>query len=74
MMFKYIVNHALKGQNHQHRATPCDWMMKPFQALKGRNQASVPYYALSGLKFVCASISSGVTRCYGYKAFSLQYI
>ena len=29
---------ALKGQNHQHRATPCDWMTQPFQALKGRHQ------------------------------------
>jgi len=29
---------ALKGQNHQHRATPCDWSTETFQALKGRQQ------------------------------------
>ena len=39
MIFKYhIIINALKGQNHQHRATPCEWMTKPFQALKGRQQ------------------------------------
>ena len=27
---------ALKGQNHQHGATPCDWRTEPLQALKGR--------------------------------------
>ena len=40
MNFKNIIIKALKGQNHQRRATPCDWMTQPFQALKGRNQAS----------------------------------
>ena len=35
----YITN-ALKGQKHQHRATPCDWITEPFQALKGRYQTS----------------------------------
>jgi hypothetical protein len=36
MIFKYIIISALKGHNHQHRATPCDWRTEPFQALKGR--------------------------------------
>ena len=35
------ITNALKGQNHQHRATPCDWITQPFQALKGQNQASL---------------------------------
>ena len=30
------ISNALQGQNHQHRATPCDWRTAPFQALKGR--------------------------------------
>jgi hypothetical protein len=34
------ISNALKGQNHQHRATPCDWRTEPLQALKGREQAS----------------------------------
>ena len=37
MNFGYIIANALKGQNHQHRATPCDWMTASFQALKGRH-------------------------------------
>ena len=35
MIFKKTAN-ALKGQNHQRRATPCDWRTETFQALKGR--------------------------------------
>ena len=40
MIFKYVITNALKGQSHQRRATPCDWITEPFQALKGRYQAS----------------------------------
>ena len=40
MSFKYKIKDALKGQNHQHRATPCDRITEPSQALKGRNYAS----------------------------------
>ena len=36
MIFKPVKTNALKGQNHQRRATPCDWKTKPLQALKGR--------------------------------------
>jgi hypothetical protein len=39
MNFKHTIIKALKGQNHQHRATPCDRMTEPFQALKGRQRA-----------------------------------
>ena len=39
MNFKHTINKALKGQKHQHRATPCDWRTKPLQALKGRHKA-----------------------------------
>ena len=35
MFFKTTAN-ALKGQNHQRGATPCDWRTDTFQALKGR--------------------------------------
>jgi len=39
MIFKHvIIANALQGQNHQRRATPCDWKTEPFQALQGRNQ------------------------------------
>ena len=38
MIFKHVITNALKGQNHQRRATPCDWKTEPFQALKGRHQ------------------------------------
>ena len=38
MNYRYTISKALKGQKHQHRATPCDWMTEPFQALKGRQQ------------------------------------
>ena len=27
---------GVNGQNHQHRATPCDWRTEPLQALQGR--------------------------------------
>ena len=40
MIIKNSIISALKVQNHQHRATPCDWMTETFQALKGRNQVS----------------------------------
>jgi hypothetical protein len=41
MNFKYVmtifrlrsITNALQGQNHQHRATPCDWRTETFQAL-----------------------------------------
>ena len=35
MIFKTTAK-ALQGQNHQRRATPCDWRTVTFQALKGR--------------------------------------
>jgi len=38
MIFKHAIANALKGQNHQRRATPCDWKTDPFQALQGRHQ------------------------------------
>ena len=41
MIFKYIIIKALKGRKHQHRATPCDWMTEPSQALKGRQQRMI---------------------------------
>ena len=47
-----IIN-ALKGQNHQHRATPCDWMTEPSQALKGRQQTRFRLAPFQG----CATIS-----------------
>ena len=40
MNFKQPITKALKGQNHQHRATPCNWVIETFQALKGRDFAS----------------------------------
>ena len=33
MLFKTIISNALKGQNHQRRATPCDWRTVTSQAL-----------------------------------------
>ena len=48
MSFRYITTKALKGQNHQHRATPCDWMTEPFQTLKGRQQAIFRLTPLQG--------------------------
>ena len=39
MNFRYAITKALKGQKHQHGATPFEWMTQPFQALKGRQQA-----------------------------------
>ena len=38
--FQKTIIKALKGQNHQYRATPCNWVIEPFQALKGRDFAS----------------------------------
>ena len=36
MLRSLTISNALQGQNHQHRATPCDWRTEPLQALKGR--------------------------------------
>ena len=41
MICKKFMN-TLKGQNHQHRATPCDWSAESFQALKGCNSERYP--------------------------------
>ena len=38
MILNIIITNALKGQNRQHRATPCDWRTKSLQALKGRHK------------------------------------
>jgi len=43
------VNRALQGQNHQRRATPCDWIVGPLQALKGRNPGQCLMSPLRGL-------------------------
>ena len=51
MNFKHTINKALKGQKHQHRATPCDWITDPFQALKGRNFASFLITPFQGSNF-----------------------
>jgi len=32
----HSITNALQGQKHQHGATPCDWRIETFQALKGR--------------------------------------
>jgi len=44
----YTITKALKGQKQQHRATPCDWTTVPFQALKGRDQASFQITSFQG--------------------------
>jgi len=49
MIFKYFIIQALKGQYHQHRATPCNWSEEPFQALKGRNPKRYLMSPLQGL-------------------------
>ena len=49
MTFKYFITNALKGQYHQHRATPCDWRDEQFQALQGRHQVSFRITPLQGL-------------------------
>jgi len=50
---------APKGQNHQRRATPCDWITEPFSSPE--RATAVSAYALSGLKiFVCVRF---IGRC-----------
>ena len=69
MVFRYIIaifrlrlkTNALKGQNHQHRATPCDWITGTIQALnrkperlsstnvKGRQQMTCRITPFQGL-------------------------
>ena len=53
----------VKGQNHQHRATPCDRKTEAFQALKGRKPIQRLLSPLQGLELAHAPVSSGVTRC-----------
>ena len=48
MIFKTTAN-ALKGQNHQRRATPCDYGAGQFQALKGRQQTMCRLTPFQGL-------------------------
>jgi hypothetical protein len=48
MIFKTTAN-ALKGQNHQRRATPCDCRVGQFQALKGRQQTMCRLTPFQGL-------------------------
>jgi len=48
MNCKKIIN-ALQGQNHQRRATPCDWRTEPLQALQGRNPGQCLMSPLQGL-------------------------
>jgi len=60
MVFKATAN-ARKGQNHQRRATPCEWKIELFQALnrkperlsstkvKGRHQTLCRITPLQGL-------------------------
>ena len=48
MIFKYMKN-ALKGRNHQHRATPCDCRTDPLQAPKGREPKNILLSPLQGL-------------------------
>ena len=49
MIFKYFIINSLKGQYHQHRATPCNWIDEPFQALKGQHQVSFRITPFQGL-------------------------
>jgi len=58
MIFKYFIinalnlakrSHASKGENHQHKATPCNWSDDPFIALKGRNLKRYMMSPLQGL-------------------------
>ena len=39
MLRSLTISNALQGQNHQHRATPCDCRTEPLQALKGQEQS-----------------------------------
>ena len=50
MLRSLNISNALKGQNHQHRATPCDWSAEPLQALKGRHQTLCRLTPFQGLK------------------------
>ena len=72
MIFKYIIS-ALKGQNHQHRATPCDWRTEPLQALKGRHKAMCRIAPFQGLKLHVVPFHRALPDAYANKAFSLNY-
>ena len=80
MIFKYIIFqqgsitiiNALKGQNHQHRATPCDWMTEPFRALKGRQQRSYRMTPFQGSYLPVCAFHRALPDAKCYKAFSLN--
>ena len=49
MLRNINISNALKGRNHQHRATPCDWIAEPLQALQGRQHTLYWLTPLQGL-------------------------
>jgi len=72
MICKNIIK-ALKGQNHQHRATPCDWSTEPLQALKGRHML---YWLtpLQGLNSRVFPFHRALPDANANKAFSLTSV
>ena len=79
------MKNVLKGQNHQHRATPCDWRTEPLQALKGREQNIVwltpfnfrrtqPFrLSVQGLNLRVFPFHRALPDANANKAFSLNY-
>ena len=72
MICKYMKN-ALKGQNHQHRATPCDWRTAPFQALKGRKLIQHLLSPFQGLNLRVFPFHRALPDANANKAFSLNF-
>ena len=72
MIFKYIIS-ALQGQNHQYRATPCDWRTEQLQALKGRHPAHCLMSPFQGLNLHVSPFHRALPDAYANKAFSLNY-
>jgi hypothetical protein len=84
MVFKAIAN-ARKGQNHQRRATPCEWKIELFQALnrkperlsstkvKGRRQALCRMPPLQDLNSRIYPSHRALSDANANKAFSLNY-
>ena len=73
MIFRYIIINALKGQNHQHRATPCDWRTKTLQALKGREQNVVWLSPFQGSNLRVFPFHRALPDANAHKVFSLNY-
>ena len=73
MLRNLNISNALKGQNHQHRATPCERRTEPLQALKGRNPAQYMISPFQGLDLRTLSFRRALPYAIEYKAFSLIF-